>query len=220
MGRIFGAILLVAAILAAPGARAQQWVELGCKTIGFLIDRDVIEVGERNRRLESLRFSAERNDVEILQVRVFFADGTDQVLEVRSVIRAGTSTRAIDLTGKARNINRIELFYTARRGFTGQARLCAQGRLEAAPPPVQAPLVSGGGREGPVLRGVYTLFFATPGDEGRRVPACGGAATNDDCTRRTAQAYCRARGYAAVAHVAVEVLQNRPYLADLLCRRP
>lgn len=219
MGRLVGAVLLLAAVLAAPGARAQQWVELGCKTIGFLIDRDVIAVGERNRRFESLRFSAERNDVEILQVRVYFGDGSDQVLEVRSVIRAGTATRAIDLTGKARNIDRIELFYTARRGFTGQARLCAQGRLEAAPPPAQAPLVPGGGREGASLRGIATLFFATPGEEGRRVPACGGGATTDDCTRRTAQAYCRARGYPQVAHVAVEVLQNRPYLADLLCRQ-
>jgi hypothetical protein len=46
---------------------------------------------------------------------------------VRSVIRAGRETRALDLRGRDRAIDRIEMVYRQRPNFRGQATVCAQG---------------------------------------------------------------------------------------------
>jgi hypothetical protein len=47
---------------------------------------------------------------------------------VREEIRAGGQTRPIDLRGRARTIDRVEMVYRAEPNFRGRATVCVEGR--------------------------------------------------------------------------------------------
>jgi len=74
MLRVGGLLALCLMVLALP-AQAQRdrdddLVLLGQKTVGFLVDRDIIKINQsedwfRNRAFRSLHFAAERNDLQI-----------------------------------------------------------------------------------------------------------------------------------------------------------
>jgi hypothetical protein len=123
---------LLCAGLTIPGAQAQRgegrWVELGCKEVSFLgVDRDVIRVGRREGRFKAIRLEARGNDVEMLDLKVIYANGEPDDIPVRSLIRQGTRTRALDLRGRERAIRQIEMVYAKRLNFRGRATVCVEG---------------------------------------------------------------------------------------------
>jgi hypothetical protein len=123
--------LVVAAVGPGPGsatipAPSSRWVVLGCKQVGFNIDRDVIPVGVREGAFHALRLRARRNDIFMLDLKVVYGNGTAEDLPVRAQIRAGATSGAIDLTGARRNIQRIEMIYQSRPNFRGQAEVCVE----------------------------------------------------------------------------------------------
>jgi len=46
---------------------------------------------------------------------------------VRSLIRQGTRTRPLDLRGRERAIQQVEMVYAKRLNFRGQATVCVEG---------------------------------------------------------------------------------------------
>jgi hypothetical protein len=94
--------------------RGEEWVELGCKAVSFRVDRDVVPVGRREGRFYALRLYARGGDVEMLDLRVIYANGDPDDIRVRRVLERGERTRPLDLRGeRARSIQRIELLYRA-----------------------------------------------------------------------------------------------------------
>lgn len=114
-------------------AQAQQrgggnWENLGCQQVSFIgKDRDAIRVGRREGRFKAIRLEARNNDVEILDLKVIYANGSPDDIPVRSNIRAGTKTRPLDLKGGERAIQQIDLVYRSRPSFRGLATVCAEG---------------------------------------------------------------------------------------------
>jgi hypothetical protein len=130
------AAALACAGLVATDAHAQRdrdrgerrWVELGCKEVAFLgSDRDSIRVGRREGRFKAIRLEARGNDVEMLDLRVIYANGEPDDIPVRSLIRQGTRTRPLDLRGWQRPIDRIDMVYQKRLNFRGRAVICVEG---------------------------------------------------------------------------------------------
>ena len=118
--------------LAAGDAVAQRrdgkWVELGCQQVSFIgKDRDTIKVGRREVRFKAIKLAARGNDVEMLDLKVIYANGEPDDIPVRSLIRAGRATGALDLKGRDRAIDRIDMVYRSRPNFRGQATVCAEG---------------------------------------------------------------------------------------------
>lgn len=106
-----------------------KWVQLGCQQVSFIgKDRDAIRVGRREGRFKAIRLAARGNDVEMLDLKVVYSNGQPDDISVRSVIRAGQETRALDLRGGERSIDRIEMVYRSRPNFRGAATVCAEGR--------------------------------------------------------------------------------------------
>lgn len=100
-------------------------IPLGEKTIGFGVDRDVIEIGRsedwyRDRGFRALHVEAERNDVHLMSVRVVYFNGYVEDVPTDRLIRAGSSYE-IDLRGDRSYLRRVELTYRARPGFGGRA---------------------------------------------------------------------------------------------------
>jgi hypothetical protein len=118
--------------LVAADAQAQRrdrdWEELGCKKVNFFgVDRDVIPVGRREGRFKAIRLSARGNDVEMLDLRVVYANGAPDDIPVRSLIRQGDRTRPLDLRGWERSIRHVEMVYAKRLNFRGSATVCVEG---------------------------------------------------------------------------------------------
>jgi hypothetical protein len=104
-----------------------QWEELGCQSVGLLGDRDAIRVGRREGRFKAIKLHVSGNAVNILDLKVIYANGDPDDIQVRSEIREGGETRPMDLRGRERSIDRIELIYRAKPNFRGRARVCALG---------------------------------------------------------------------------------------------
>jgi hypothetical protein len=107
--------------------RDREWVELGCQRVGFGVDRDVIRVGRREGRFRAIRLRASENWIEMLDLKVVYSNGDPDDLSVRSVVRPGEPTRPIDLRGRERSIDRIEMVYRSNPSFRGRARICIEG---------------------------------------------------------------------------------------------
>ena len=135
------ALALACSALVATDALAQRrdrddrkggrdnWVELGCQQVSFIgKDRDSIRVGRREGRFKAIRLKVRGTDVEMLDLKVVYANGQPDDIQVRSNIRAGSETRALDLKGRERAIDRIDMVYRARPSFKGLATVCVDGR--------------------------------------------------------------------------------------------
>lgn len=128
---VMAAALLCAGV-AATDAHAQRrdgrWVELGCKQVAFLgADRDTVRVGRREGRFKAIRLEARGNDVEMIDLKVIYANGEPDDIPVRSLIRQGTRTQALDLRGRERAIREIVMVYQKRLNFRGKATVCVEG---------------------------------------------------------------------------------------------
>lgn len=115
-----------AAFLAQPAlARDDHWERLGCQKVGFLADHDVVRVGRRDGKFKAIRLEVGGNAVYMNDLKVVYGNGVPDDIPVRSEIRQGGQTRAIDLKGRDRVIDRIEMTYRAKPNFKGFADKCA-----------------------------------------------------------------------------------------------
>lgn len=106
----------------------RNWELLGSQKVGFLGDRDVIQVGRKDGDFSAIKLRVKGNEVEFLDVKVVYANGQSDDVQVRNKIRAGGETRAIDLKGGDRFIRRVELVYRSRPSFKGQATVELWGK--------------------------------------------------------------------------------------------
>jgi hypothetical protein len=95
------------------GRGGEDWVELGCKEVSFRVDRDVLPVGRQEGRFYAIRLYARGGAVEMLNLRVIYANGDPDSIPVRHILDRGERTRPLDLRGRARSIRMIEMVYRA-----------------------------------------------------------------------------------------------------------
>jgi hypothetical protein len=111
------------------GDRDREWIELGCKQVAlFGRDRDTVGVGRREGRFRAIRLHVRGADVEMLDLRVIYANGAPDDIPVRRVIRQGDRTGPLDLRGFERSIDRVEMVYRTVPNFKGLATVCVEGR--------------------------------------------------------------------------------------------
>lgn len=113
-----------------------DWVELGCKQVSLIgRDRDTVHVGRREGRFSAIRLQVRGADVEMLDLKVIYANGEPDDIPVRSLIRADSRTRPLDLRGRERSIDQVELVYRTvlnpvdmiARQRLSQATVCVEG---------------------------------------------------------------------------------------------
>ena len=140
----------VIAILAVQGtaihAEGQDWELLGERQVNRQADHDVIRVGARDGRFRTIQLRVRDNAVHLMDLRVNFANGTTYDVPVRSLLRAGASTRAIDLPGDLRVIRNVRMTYqTAGRRARGRASVRLFGRRAPSQIGLGGSGVGGGG---------------------------------------------------------------------------
>lgn len=120
------AAVALAALTVAGPADAQRrpergWELLGTKKVGFINDRDVVSVGRQEGRFRAIKLRVRGNAIHMNDLKVIYANGEPDDLPVRSQIRAGGETRAIDLRGRDRAIREVQMVYRSRPSFRGVA---------------------------------------------------------------------------------------------------
>ncbi len=119
------AALLTTFALAGPTQKQPEWILLGTRTVTDRADHDVIGVTGARGDWQAIKLTVQRASVDFHRVVVHFGNGTQQEVQMRNTIPAGGETRAIDLTGPDRVINRVEFWYDANtiRGRRAVVRL-------------------------------------------------------------------------------------------------
>jgi hypothetical protein len=150
-----GALLLAGAVATDAAAQRRDrdddrrggdrdWVELGCQKVNFRAERDVIRVGRREGRFSAIRLFARGGDVEMLDLKVIYAGGQPDDIRVRHILERGERSRPLDLRGRDRAIDSIELVYRAvpnRRDR--EPTVCAEGLVAEGPRPGPGPVAGG-----------------------------------------------------------------------------
>jgi hypothetical protein len=99
---------------------------LGTRNVTDRVDHDTIRVTASRGDFRRIQFRVSRRPIELYRVVVHYGNGADDRLEVRENVRAGGSTRWIDLRGGDRVIRSIEFWYDAGsigRGGTATIRV-------------------------------------------------------------------------------------------------
>jgi hypothetical protein len=122
MKSIFVAAALAAMSMIATIAPAMAWTEIGVREVTDRYDVDVVNL-PGDRRFARFRVCVYGNPVHFYDLDVFFRNGGHQDVQVRSRINAGECTRAVDLNGGRRNIDRIKFKYEETSWFIGRATI-------------------------------------------------------------------------------------------------
>ena len=104
-----------------------DWTLIGQRSIDFSSDRETIKV-DSERRFRALRLAVKGGPVEIGNIVVAFGDGSTFSPQVRSEFQEGTESRAIDLPGEARRVQRIDLACRSTSKREGRATIMVYGR--------------------------------------------------------------------------------------------
>jgi hypothetical protein len=126
--RVFFATVagVLATVVLAGSADAQRrpergWELLGTKKVGFIADRDTVQVGRQEGRFRAIKLRVRNAPIHMTDLKVVYANGEPDDLPVRADIRAGGETRAIDLRGRDRAIREVQMIYRSRPTFRGLA---------------------------------------------------------------------------------------------------
>lgn len=107
---------------------AKGWVYLGEAHVDGAADHDKIKVGRSEGRFRALQIKVDRSAIEFRHVVVHYANGTNEEVQVRQKIRAGGSTRDIDLRGSNRAIESVEIWYERANYGSTRPRVRLYGR--------------------------------------------------------------------------------------------
>jgi hypothetical protein len=103
-----------------------EWKELGCKSVGFLIDRDVIRL-DTDDRYRALRLRSSGFAIRLEEMGVRYGNGVRDRYVLQTTIPSNGRTGQIDLRGEARRIREIDFLYSSGVISNVKTKLCVDG---------------------------------------------------------------------------------------------
>lgn len=117
----------------------RDWQLLGKQTVDLGRDRQIIDIGDEGGRMNALVLRARRDDIRLRRLRLVYANGEEEEVPVDSVLYAGEETSIIELKGRARFLQSIEVVTRAASRTGRRAELEIWGRLAPEPSPKPLP---------------------------------------------------------------------------------
>jgi hypothetical protein len=123
-------LLIAFAILMTIPAMSQgrRWTILGEKLVNDRLDHDIIPVTAKRGDFNSLMVKVKGASVDFKKMVVVYGNGVRDEIELRNTIRAGGSSRIIDLRRGDRIIREIEFWYDANTILGRKAVVKVLGR--------------------------------------------------------------------------------------------
>jgi hypothetical protein len=81
----------------------------------------VVPVGRSEGRFRAVKIRVRNAPIYMNDLKVIYANGAPDDLQLRANIRAGGESRAIDLRGRDRAIREVQLVYRSKPTFKGLA---------------------------------------------------------------------------------------------------
>jgi hypothetical protein len=104
---------LLFVLSAGAAAASAQWIDLGNKEVKDRSEQDTWHVGKSMGEFRRIKLFVGDRAVRFYRLRVTFENGQTQEVEIRNLIPAGGETRAIDLKGRGRFIDKVDVWYEA-----------------------------------------------------------------------------------------------------------
>jgi len=102
-------------------------VLLGERRVDFHADHDVIQVGVYEGWFKDIVFWVEKNDLEMFNLVVTYANGEREKFDTRLIFDPGTRSRVIHLQGRRHIKNIAFTFKTVGSWFEGRAHIVVYG---------------------------------------------------------------------------------------------
>ncbi|MDX2093229.1 MAG: hypothetical protein SFX73_35630 [Kofleriaceae bacterium] len=103
------------------------WTTLGSQSVNGRADRDTIVVGRYEGKFDELSIVVTDSDLQLEDFTVVFEGGERWSPKLKHMFREGDRSRVLDLPGKNRRIEKIEVFYKNTPGG-GKATFTVYGR--------------------------------------------------------------------------------------------
>jgi len=100
-----------------------RWVYLGEANVDGNADHDRIKIGRDDGRFRAIQLHVERAPIEFQRAVVHYGNGADEEIAIRNRINAGGKTRVIDLRGRERVIESVEVWYARARYGSAKPKL-------------------------------------------------------------------------------------------------
>jgi hypothetical protein len=100
-----------------------RWVYLGEANVDGNADHDKIKIGRDDGRFRAIQIRVERAPIEFQHVVIHYGNGADEEIAIKNRINAGGRTRVIDLRGRDRVIESVELWYARARYDSAKPKL-------------------------------------------------------------------------------------------------
>ena len=105
-----------------------RWEKLGQRNVNYQLDRDEIPVTARDGRFTKLRIRTEKSGINLHRFTIHFANGQTQTVEVNQSIAPNTTSRAFDLPGNKRIIQKVVFWYDTKNFARQRGRVELWGR--------------------------------------------------------------------------------------------
>ena len=105
-----------------------RWEKLGQRRVNYGLDRDEILVTAREVTFTALRLHAELAPMNFHRCVVNFANGSTQTFQISETVRAGQTTRLLDLAGNNRIITKVVFWYDTKNRANRRGRVELWGR--------------------------------------------------------------------------------------------
>jgi hypothetical protein len=100
-----------------------RWVYLGESNVDGNTDHDKIKIGRDDGRFRAIQIRVERAPIEFYRVVVHYGNGADEEIAIRNRINPGSRTRVIDLRGRDRVIESVEVWYARAKYDSAKPKL-------------------------------------------------------------------------------------------------
>lgn len=116
---------IVLGLASSAAAARNGWELLGERVVTDRVDHDTIVVTRAKGTFKAVMVRVLERAVQFHSMKIHFADGETQEVELRDVIPAGGRSRVIDVEGRDRVIETIEFVYDAQSlgGRTARVRV-------------------------------------------------------------------------------------------------
>lgn len=108
------ALLALTTLTLPATAGSGRWEGLGTVTVSDRLDHDTMPVTRGQGTFTAIKLKVARHAVQFRSVKIHFANGESQEVELRDQIPAGGESRVIDVLGGDRGIRSIEFLYDAQ----------------------------------------------------------------------------------------------------------
>jgi hypothetical protein len=129
---LLGLIAIGLLSFTAPGKQAAShhgpWKFIADKRVNFSVDRDVILLGDVRDDFRQLKLRVTDGPLKMLDMKIYFDNGSVQDVQLRSRFSQGSESRVIDLDGGLRHLSKIEFWYETVGRAKGKARVAVWGK--------------------------------------------------------------------------------------------